>query len=78
MYIDRVRCEYCGRINPVSEFDCRGCGAGLMTDPIKEDNVPWRYSRGFADTMTVLCSMAGMDSDSIAYYGLPGQWAATT
>jgi len=64
MYIDRIKCEYCGRVNPSSEFDCRGCGAGLMPDPIKHD--PEMYNnrpqfKGFGSTVMMLCSTAGLD-----------------
>jgi len=66
MYLDRIKCEYCGRVNPSSEFDCRGCGSGLMPDPIKHD--PEMYNNrpqfnGFSSTAMMLCSTAGLDSD---------------
>ena len=66
MYLDRIKCEYCGRVTPTSEMDCRGGGSGLMPDPIKHD--PEMYNNrpqfsGFGSTAMMLCNTAGLDSD---------------
>jgi len=54
MYTDRIRCEYCGRVNPSDELDCCGCGAGLMPELIKQEPHQWVGSSDYASTVAAL------------------------
>lgn len=64
MHYEKVKCEYCGRVNLTSDLDCRGCGAGIMSDPIKHDDGTrtWKTSN---DLISVLWSTtdAALSSD---------------
>jgi len=86
MYLDRIKCEYCGRVNPSSEFDCRGCGSGLMPDPIKHDDGTrtWKMSNEYGKTVSALWATtdAAMSSDDgtmgigdTDYYGFDGVYS---
>jgi len=37
MYLDRIKCEYCGRVNSADELECKSCGAALMEEPEAEE-----------------------------------------
>ena len=68
MYYEKVRCEYCGRVNLTSDLDCRGCGTGIMSDPIKHE--PEMYGgrpvfHGFSTSTDALISL--MSSDGGGY-----------
>ena len=54
MYTDRIRCEYCGRVNPSADIDCRGCDAGLMPELIKQEPHQWVGSSDYASTFVAL------------------------
>ena len=84
MYYDKVKCEYCGRVNLTSDLDCRGCGAGIMSDPIKHD--PEMYNgrpvfNGFSMSTDALISVMSSDGDTFSFGSTdpyPHNWSTSS